>query len=412
MKRLVILLVLLCGTAQATPRYPRFYGVNFVQVDPAGLCASGSYCFAVDTADTKLKLHLADDSSLILADSSGNTALKLKYPTTIGTLTIGPLADAATSELHLRFDPAEAGNTDWLEQYSNTANSSGARGDHVRINGWNCGAGGGLETSGSLKGAMCDAFEQYYITGGGAKVMEAHRYYVDPIGTQTRYMSILANLETPYSTGLYLNATTITMGSGNNNNAAPSFVIDASATTIKTPGGYPKLLLDDNSNVPLVSLTNGASGDYEKSKITLGNTGIVGITAKSVGQLISSNQTVMEWGSGGITTTSPNGVNHFQLSDDGPYLCANSVCSFQVRVGTTYTGQTIRPFSAVATLGLGDYGAPFAWIQTSVASSDRRSCQSGYEGMLTTVPGPPSTVQACLQGSDNNWAWRTIYTAP
>src|SRR5690348_7171251 len=71
-----------------------------------------------------------------------------RYAASVGVLRSGAVSSTSSEVLHLKFTPTESGNKSWYEWFSNTVNTPGPRGDHVRIAGWNVTSGGGaLDTT-------------------------------------------------------------------------------------------------------------------------------------------------------------------------------------------------------------------------------------------------------------------------
>ncbi len=411
MKRLIVLFALLGGVAHAAPpRYQRFYGINFLEVDPTGLCANGTYCLSVDQNDHALKLRLSDGSSLVMSDTLGITALGLGYAATIATWSQGIISQSSSTVNFARVSPAQSGNTSWYQQLGKFSNN-GARSNHVMNIGWNLGAGAGRVTSGALNGAMGWSLEQYYEAP--AKVMEGHFVYMSPADVQTRMISCLAGLETPYSVGCYHYANTLVLGSGKDNNDPASLNITSTATVLTSPSGYRKVQLTDSDGS--LTISNGDSGNSDRAHLLIDNAGTLTFNGNTALRLYRNGSELrFEGDSDHTEMKGPDATSIVRADNNFVLITQGGTPAMYFQSGRMQSGRNIYPLTdSDKTLGGPSQRWSEAMIGGAVAAQD--ACDATTRGATMTVfatTNNSDTLQVCMKAAANTYAWRTVYTAP
>lgn len=241
MKRLA--LGLLLGALIAAPvaagvtiHMARLNGIQYLDTD-AALCPAGAACIYRDTADSKLKAHLPDNSVLLLGGAL--TANGVECTQKIGANLQG--VDAANNN-YSRITPSESGSPKWMEWEGAFLCDSQDRCDHVMRRGWNIGGGGGLFETGTRKGALADEYETYFE--GGSNQMERHWVYVDPIGGSHRLMSTTSNLDSPYNSIVYITSEGGVLGAPPAGNT-PAFVWTTDQIEVDAKAGRRVFANDD-----------------------------------------------------------------------------------------------------------------------------------------------------------------------
>jgi hypothetical protein len=417
----LVLFSLLCISSTSSAqvvRYSKFYGINLIPSDPSGLCPSGRYCLAVDSGDTKLKLHLSGDTTVLVADSTGHTGLAPQYAGTIGTETLGVLTDGANSLTLEQFVPVQAGNSAWTCGYGAFTNPVGTRKNHTYSCGWNLSPGGSQTDPAYGFGGF--TFEQYW-NAAGSPVQEHYLLWEPPdgLGQQHRYLFFIGAETAPYASNLNLAADQISMSSGRDLNSPTSFSIDSTTTIVNAPSGYPRFQAEDTSGS--AGIYSGTIADVSKAQVIATSAGDASITGKQTVRIYSGatgTYLALQADPTSVIMKSPDGLSYVQLSDGvGPYFYANNTPKLFVQNSATYTAQIFRPnVNASASVALGASGGMFGWVGVRLAAGSLPSCDADSAGMMTTVPGGAGvadTVQACLkQAAGDTYAWRTIYTAP
>ncbi len=345
----------------------------------------------------------------------------LKISAGVGAWLQGAISGSSTSLTMGRYTPTDASTTKWWQHAGSFANSPGPRRNQVMRWGWNLNNGGGREATGVLNGALGDEFEQYYETGGGGKVMERHFVYVSPADVQTRWISFLGSLESPYTTSLYLYSTEIHLGSGVNNNTPASLSIQPAITKLMSPSLLRFINLDDTVGDPSITIQNGTAGNTNRSILKLTSDGQVAAYYKTNFQLWGgSGLTARQLSADGSTISilSPNQNNSMRVDDTLVAFQSGGNDVMAMLSGAIYTSAVLRPNAdKTTTRTLGASGGRFGLVAAAMATADWSgiSCTADEEGFHTVVvkgSGQASCLTVCMKGSDNNYAKREVYCAP
>lgn len=343
-----------------------------------------------------------------------------RYDAAISILRSGAISGAGTASAgnlnYLKLQPLESGHTNWWEWVSNTPNSSGGRGDVVRMAGWNVNSGGGLVDS--TNGALYDSWEEFYITAGGSHVMERHLAFAPPLTasdtTTTRFVSALGDLSTGL-VGLNIYANTLLFGHGHTNNDPAAIIVDATTTTIMSPtiNGFRRLLLDDNDGV--VTLSNGDFPNHDRGHLKIDSSGIILLDSINLVRIANNGGLALEAGSSYLSLSRPDdNSTFFRVDSNGAEIDMSNSPRLSVRSGATYTLQNFRPASDSA-IELGASGGRFLDVYAGAPVASQVSCNSDSRGAMMTVfanNGSSDTFQICMKSAADTYAWRTVYTAP
>ncbi len=339
----------------------------------------------------------------------------LKISAGVGAWLQGAVAASSTQLTMGRYTPTDASTTKWWQHAGSFANSGGRRNQVMRW-GWNCGPGGGRDTSGALNGALCEEFEQYYETLGNNKVMERHLSFVAPNDALTRYISFMGNLESPYNTSLYVYSTALSLGSGANSNDPASILIDATTTTLRTPGGYPRIILDDTS-ADTVTIANGSGGDSSKAQVILQASGNVDILSKANGTIRNATNNAFTWDTSSAKVLDPGAspVTQMVVDGNGVYFFTGGLSGYSVLMQSAATS-FVKPLRANTdkdtTSSVGIDGKRFS-SGMFAADSNPVVCSSSTAGAQTTViggNGVADVFRVCMKNAGGTYAWRDVYS--
>jgi hypothetical protein len=293
-------------------------------------------------------VHVGRAGQSVVADANLSTTTGTPGNWTMGGQLQGV---SASTNSFFKYVPTDV-NADpfFMNHDEETGGGLLARHDHGLSIGWNLGSGGGLVNSGTRRGAIGWSFEQYWEQTPGdtsTAQMEAHLLYVQPNGTQVRPISILAGLNSPYVTTLFLDATHISMGSGPDSNVNAQLTIGPETTAIYSTTQYNAVMVDDNvgggvgyARIHSGKVATGTSRAYVQvsddgnATIVTHGTGIIGDVGSSLGQF--------RWGSNYTDVFSADGSAQILLTNDPTIqFLANNVPKFVVSPGEVSTRNTL-----------------------------------------------------------------------
>lgn len=238
---LFVCCVLVSGaTAAVAVRFSRFWGVEFLAINPAtgcsgaDCCSSGSVCLYRDEADNKLKLHRADDSILVVGE-------ELVAEAPHGTLRIGLTDTSSDSMSWLRFTPDIGTNQPWGCTFYQVQNTGDSTYNQINACGWNVGSS--AQPIVANKAQVGISTEQSYRPSSDPPATEMHAFMNPDSGPSDRVITMTQNRTTGDSL-LQLLANAGTMG---RINETATFNWNIGGTgTLSGPNGQNRLYVDDN----------------------------------------------------------------------------------------------------------------------------------------------------------------------
>jgi hypothetical protein len=366
-------------------------------------CSSASApCLRVNTSDGTL--HFANVGAGVAdfeigAGGGGSTT----FAATVGTLQLGIISQDATDANFTIYTPADVLASKWLEWEGQFAGGCAGGGtlNHVRRAGWNIGGGGGLNESGTDKGALADEWEQCFI--GTYDQAERHMSFLDASGNLTRFLSFAGSVEDTTHTSLDIRSNTINIGSGRDTSGPSQIGIATTETDVRSVDSFKRLRLDD-SNVYLEAGTTNSPATYLRLQqggdlYAIGANGYLGATA---GQIA--------WTSGIAELNSP---------DTGTFIW---VLNNDIQIGTS-GGMNLRPLPYATlislpirpevdqTQSLGTAGARFTLAYLGAAVGSQPTCDATTRGGLMPVfsgAGVRDLLQVCQKLGDDSYAWKSV----
>ncbi len=327
---------------------------------------------------------------------------------TVGIAQHALVSQDATNLNFFKYDPADAGTTSWYQWAASFSNGVGVRRNQVMRFGWNAAPGGGVVTGGALNGALASSYEQYFE--GSFRQMERHETFVDPTGRETRWLSFLGAVEAPYTTTLFVYSDNLYLGVGAGGNDRAVFTADVNNTRAYSPNTFNRLVLNDTHSQLQAGTTESPLARL--NLIPAGDVSLRGLR----GYMGRESYIAFKWDDGFAEMFSPDGQSEVFISNGGIQLLSSGTLNLRLLAASTLVGCPLVPSGDKSTsYVLGGANARYGWVAASLASGSLPAASSATEGFMTVVPGGagvPSTFQVVMKGSDNNYAWRTVYTAP
>lgn len=230
----------------------------------------------------------------------------------IGTLVMGVVSENANTVVWAVDSPDESGAPGFYWSRTQTPNFTETRMDQVTAIGQNLSSGGGRVVGGAKNSAFGLLFESIYENGGGALASELHIAATPPNDVQTRILSSLIGLESPYSIGTYIYSDVLVLGSGVNNSDPAAISIDSSQLILATPLG----VLDGQSIV--FTASNGPT----PSQLFVGGGG--------AHMTVTDGNILFEAPSGKLLRFVSDGAESITLGDSGVTLRSNDQTSAQI----------------------------------------------------------------------------------
>ncbi len=262
MRRLLVAVSLLLAS-QASAQELLGSRLRLVPSTSPGNCGIPRLCIWYDSGAGAFKFRLADGTDATPLPLAGGTMTgsgTVLWPSMQGTLRIGIKLEGGSSSTQnhwLTYTPTEAGSSVWREFNLSSSNGSGNPLNQVHKKGWGYGETGVP----GRRGILGDEWEQIFY--GSNIQMERHLTFTSPSGVETRFLSFLGSLESPYNTTLFLNSTNMFLG--NQSGAGASLSIFPSLIQA-TSADFGRFLYIDNNNTiirnisgNILSLNSGSS---------------------------------------------------------------------------------------------------------------------------------------------------------